>query len=322
MIANWLRRTALLALCASAALLAACGSSTVESAVKPTRIVAFGDGLSDLGEKGSRYTVNDGSINIWTQQFASSYGLTLTTASAGGTSYAQGNARVALTPDAAGSTSTKTITQQIDTFLATGSTISSSDVFILSGGTADVITNLAAYSAGTLTSAQFLANMTTAGQALATQVRRLLTAGAKYVLVSGTYDLSRSPLAIARAQTDILSQASLQFNNTLLVNIADLGSNVLYVDGAYYYNLLTGLPGTYNFQDATTVVCTSVDSGPGIGTGTGQLNSALCNTGTLIGSIPSNLTYNSYIFADNVYFTPNAQRLFGSYAYTRFTARF
>jgi phospholipase/lecithinase/hemolysin len=322
MTAIWLRRTVLLAACASAALLAACGSSTVESAVRPTRIVAFGDGLSDLGENGGHYTVNDGSVNAWTQQFAASYGLTLTTASAGGTSYAQGNARIALTPDAAGSTSTKTVTQQIDTFLASGSTISGTDVFILSGGTSDVITNLAAYSAGTLSSAQFLANVATAGQALSAQVRRLLTAGAKYVLVSGAYDMSRSPLAIARGQTDILSQASLQFNNTLLVNIADLGSNVLYVDGAYYYNLLTGLPGTYSFQDATTVVCTSVDSGAGIGTGTGQINSALCNTNTLISTIPSNLTYNSYIFADNVYFTPAAQRLFGTYAYTRFTARF
>lgn len=322
MIANWLRRTALLALCASAALLAACGSSTVESAVTPTRIVVFGDGLSDLGENGGHYTVNDGSVNIWTQQFAASYGLNLKTASAGGTSYAQGNARVVLTPDAAGGTSTKTIAQQIDTFLASGGAIGGSDVFVVSGGTSDIIANLAAYSAGTLTGDQFLANVATAGQALATQVQRLRSAGAKYVLVTGSYDMSRSPLAIKRGQTDILNKASKQFNDSFQVNIADFGNNVLYVDSAYYYNLLTGLPGTYNFQDSTTVVCTSVDAGPGIGIGTGQINSALCNTNTLINTIPGNLSYNSYVFADYVYFTPAAQRLFGTYVYTRFRARF
>ena len=317
MTANWLRRTAVLAACASAALLAACGSSTVESAVSPTRFVAFGDGLSDLGQNGSRFTVNDGSTNIWTQQLAASYGKTLTTVSAGGTSYATGNARIVLKPDAAGSNTTRTVTEQVDAFLATG-TVSATDVFVISGGTSDVLVNYAAFQAGTLTSAQFLANMTTAGQQLATQTRRLVTAGARYVVASGTYDLSRSPLAISRASTDILGQASAEFNKGLLLNIADLGSSVLYVDGAFYYNLITGLPGNYSLNDGTTSVCTSVDSGAGIGTGTGQVSSARCNTGTL----KAGLDYSKYVFADSVYFTPQAQRLFGTYVYDRLRTRF
>ena len=309
MTANWLRRTAVLAVCASAALLAACGSSTVESAVSPTRFVAFGDGMSDLGQNGSRFTVNDGSTNIWTQQLAASYGLTLTTASAGGTSYATGNARIALKPDAAGSNATRTVTEQVDAFLATGR-INPTDVIVISGGTSDVLANYAAFQAGTITSAQFLTNVATAGQQLAAQSRRLVTAGARYVVVSGTYDLSRSPLAIGRASTE--------FNKGLLLNIADLGTNVLYVDGAFYYNLLTGLPGNYSLNDGTTSVCTSVDSGAGIGTGTGQVSSARCNTGTL----KAGLDYSKYVFADSVYFTPQAQRLFGTYVYDRLRTRF
>ena len=63
MAANWMRRTVLVAACASAALLAACGSSSTESAVRPERFIAFGDALTDVGQKGSRYTVNDGSVN-------------------------------------------------------------------------------------------------------------------------------------------------------------------------------------------------------------------------------------------------------------------
>ena len=64
------------------------------------------------------------------------------------------------------------------------------------------------------------------------------------------------------------------------MNIVDLGANVLYIDAAYYVNLYTSSPGSYSFDNATTPVCTSVDAGNGIGIGTGQVNSALCNSNT------------------------------------------
>ncbi len=60
-------------------------------------------------EKGTRYTVNDGSVNNWTLQVASGYGKTLTASSAGGKSYAAGNARIVAKPDAAGSNTTLTV---------------------------------------------------------------------------------------------------------------------------------------------------------------------------------------------------------------------
>jgi len=83
---HWMRRSVLAAACAAAALLAACGSSTTESAITPDRFIAFGDAHSDVGQKGTRYTINDGSINNWTLQVADRYGKTLTSASAGGLS--------------------------------------------------------------------------------------------------------------------------------------------------------------------------------------------------------------------------------------------
>ena len=143
---NWLRRTAVLAACASAALLTACGSSSVESAFTPTRIVSFGDALSDVGQTGTRFTINDGSTNVWTQQFAASYGTTLTAASAGGQGYARGNARVLNSPDAAGFAATLTVKQQIDAFLAADK-VGSGDMVVLNGGISDVITQMAAHPA-------------------------------------------------------------------------------------------------------------------------------------------------------------------------------
>ncbi len=318
MTVSWLRRSAVLTLvCASAALLAACGSGTVDSAISPSRFVVFGDGLSDVGQTGTRYTVNDGSVNVWAQQLAFRYGATITAASAGGTGYAVGNARVTLKPDAAGVATTPTVTDQISTFLAAGAP-GGNDLIMVGGGTSDIVAGLASFRAGTTTAAQFNAAASAAGTELSAQVRRLVNAGAKYVIVTGTYDLSRSPLAAATGQGTVLNGASTAFNTALLLGIADLGSNVLFVDAAFYYNLITGTPSNYSFNDSTTVVCNSVDPGPGIGIGANQVNSARCNTSTIV----NNLNYTLYEFADLVYFTPQAQRLFGNYAYDRLRLRF
>ena len=316
MAANWMRRTVLVAACVSAALLAACGSSTTESAITPTRFIAFGDANSDVGQNGSRYTVNDGSVNNWTSELVAKYGKSLTAASAGGNSYAVGNARVSAKPDAAGNASTPTIAEQIGTFLASG-TFGGSDVVLLSGGVSDVIAGMAAVQAGTLTEAAMLDAARQSGEELAAQVRRLVNAGAKYVVVTGTYNLSETPWATTIGRTNLLSDASRRFNDGLKVGIVDLGANVLYVDFEYYVNLYTNVPGNYGFSNATSPVCTSVDASNGIGIGAGQVNSALCNASTLVAGGSAN----SYVFADPVYLAPSAHRQFGVYAYDRLRAR-
>jgi phospholipase/lecithinase/hemolysin len=311
-----MRRTALVAACASAMLLAACGSSTTESAITPDRFIAFGDGYSDVGQRVTRYTVNNGSVNNWTLQLASHYQKTLTPASSGGLGYAQGNARIAALPDAAGDASTPTITAQIDSFL-TSKTFGANDIVLLNGGISDLIVGMAAVRAGTLSSTDYVAQARANGQALAAQVRRLVAAGAPHVVVSGTYDLGKTPWATAIGQTDLLSKASSGFNEALLVAINDLGANVLYVDVAYYVNLYTYSPGAYSFTNAVTPVCTSVDPGNGIGIGTGQVNSALCTGSTLV----AGANVDHYVFADSVYLSPSAHRQLGTYAYDRLRAR-
>ena len=107
-----LRRALVWLACASATLLTACGSSTVESQLTPSRIIGFGDAFSVV-TSGASYTVNDSATNTWLAQFAASYGKTLDTSLV----YAQGNARISATPDAAGSTSTLTVTQQAEAAL-------------------------------------------------------------------------------------------------------------------------------------------------------------------------------------------------------------
>lgn len=318
MTGKWLRRTVLLAACASAALLSACGASSIESALRPSRFVVFGDAMSDAGQSGTRYTVNDGTTSLWVEQLASRYGLTLKSSAAGGSNYARAHARVVAKPDATGSSATPTVQQQIDQFLAADK-LGANDVVVLNAGVSDVIVQMSTYTTPTA----LYAAMTQAGKDYATQVRRLVDAGAQHVLVAGAYDLSRSPWGKADTHLDsatgvtVLKQASLAFNEALLVAINDLGAKVLYVDAAYYYNLVTFSPTGYGLTNSTDIACTSVDSGVGIGIGAGEVSSGLCTTSTLA----SGIDYSKYVFADKVYFTPAAHVLFGNYTYDRLRLR-
>lgn len=313
---NRMRRGLLALAAVSTLLLAACGSGTIESQLKPSRVVAFGDGFSDLGESGKRYTVNDASVNVWSQVVASSFGVDLTTASSGGTSYATGNARITSKPDAAGSSTTPTVQEQIDRVLAAGG-FGSNDLVLVSGGTGDVIAEMAKVTSGAQTSEQMIANVKQAGRDLAAQVRRIVQAGGTHVAVAGPYHLGRSPWARAIGQTALLTEASSKFNEELLVSMVDLGASVLYVDLPLLFNLMESNPANYSLTNSSDPVCTSTDAGPGIGIGAGQVNSALCTTSTLI----AGADFNTFMFADAVYPTPQAHRKFGEYAFSRIRER-
>lgn len=314
---HWKRRASMALASVAVLLTAACGSGTIESQFHPARLVVFGTGISDLGQGGSRYTVNDGGLDIWTQQVALSYGLALNTAASGGTSFATGNVRINNKPDAAGNSATPTVTEQIDGFLASGP-IGAVDLLIVEGGTSDIIAEMAKVTAGAQTQDQMIAAVQQAGRDFAGQVRRLVGAGALHVMVVGSYDLGRTPWATATLQQSLLTQASTKFNDALLVSMVDLGDNVLYADAALLYNLAISMPINYGMSNSVDPVCTSVDPGPGIGIGAGQVNSALCAPTTVL----ANIDYNQYVFADRVYPGPAAQRQFGSYAYNAIHNRF
>lgn len=309
----WIRRAWLVA-AASALLLAACGGGTVTSKLAPQRVIAFGDAMGDVGQTGSRYTVNDGSVNNWTQFVANAYDRQLTPTSQGGLSYAYGNARITAKPDAAGDSNTPTIQQQIDSFLA-GNTIGSDDLILVSAGTSDVIVQARAVLDGTQTADQGSANAEQAGRDLGNQIKRLVAAGAKHVVVAGTYNLGRSPWAVELGSDGMLQTLSTSFNNGMLVTLVNDGANVLYVDFALYFNQQTS--SSSSVSNRTNAVCTSVDPGPGIGTGNGQVNSRLCSTATLLPLAD----YNNYLFADRIYPTPRGHQLFGDYARGRIQNR-
>lgn len=285
------RRVFMVLACAAVSLLAACGSGTIESALKPTRFFSVGDGFSDLGQGGTRYTVNDGSVNIWTQQLVSSYGLTLTASISGGLSYAQVGSRV--------SGAAPSIASQVDTLLA-ANTFADTDVVLVEGGISDIVAEVTTLGISTTTTA----NVKAAGTALGAQVRRLVTAGAKHVLVVGVYNLGLSPWAVGLGQATAVTDLSIQFNDAFLVSVVDLGANVVYSDSALYFNLVHAAPTTYAMENVTDKACTTPDA-------------STCTASTIVPTID----YTKALFADGVYLTPLANRLFGVTAYTKLSQR-
>jgi outer membrane lipase/esterase len=297
-------RRGLVAAAVASALLAGCGSGSTFSALVPTGMVVMGDGMADVGQVGGTvYSVKDATNSTWVQQVAANYGLTITAQSAGGQGWARGNARIALKPDAAGNAATLTITEQIDAFLAANS-IAKDTVILLDPGISDLVVQAEAFKAGSISAAQVLVNAADAGKALAAQVRRLIAAGGKHIVVAGAYNLGKSPYATAAGQASLLENASLKFNEALLVAMVDLGANVLYVDTAFRYNQVINQPATYGFTNSVVAACTTPTA-------------ATCTPTTVLPAID----YNTYVFADDRYFTPAAQRNFGDYAYSRMKTR-
>lgn len=317
MATQWLRRTWLLAAaCATGLLVAGCGGGDIESQLNPNRIVAFGDAFADLGQTGTRYTVNDGTTNNWTQYVAEAFGKPLAPSAAGGLSFARAHVRVTAHPDATGNAATPTVQEQIAGFLANGA-FAPNDLVIVNAGTSDIIVNGREALGGTLTRDQMLANAGQAGRELGAQVRRLVQAGAQHVVVVGPYNLGRSPWVRRTPGETLLEDASSRFNEQMLISIVDLGERVLYVDAALYFNLVTGNGPAYALENVDGIACTSVDPGVGIGIGPNAVNSGLCNNNTLQVAGAQNL----WLFADAVYPTPRGHRLFGEYAYNRIRER-
>ena len=117
-----------------------------------------------------RYTVNDGSVNNWTLQVASGYGKTLTACRLAARATPLAMHRIVAKPDAAGSNTTLTVKEQIDSFLASN-TFTGDDLVMINGGISDVIVNMAAVNAGTMTTEQMITASRQAGTDFAAQIR-------------------------------------------------------------------------------------------------------------------------------------------------------
>jgi outer membrane lipase/esterase len=288
-----LRLGAILTLSASA-LLSACGSGSISEPLVPARVVSFGDGLSDLGSAGAKLTVNDGSVNIWVEQIAVSYGKTITASvMPGGLGFARANARV--------NTGASSIADQISAFLG-ANTIAASDLLVVDAGVAELV----ALANANASDAALASAADLAGKALGAEVKRLTAAGGKHVVIANAPDLGKAPL-FAATRAAGLTAATRAFNDGIKFALADVSDKVLLVDNEAYVNTIrlsaVSLLGTG--ANISAAVCTTATA-------------LTCSSGTLVTGVTN---YNLYLYADDRHFTPAANRLLGTNAFNKIRAR-
>jgi outer membrane lipase/esterase len=289
-------------LVSAAALLAACGSADTFEPLQPTRIVSFGDSLSDLGQVGGqKWTVNGVATNIWTETVAGGYGLPLTAQAAGGASYAVGYACVAATGAAANSPcSTASVKDQISAFL-TAASPAAKDLVLVQGGANDILLQAALLGAGLQTQTQMDAAVDAAAVALAGEVKRLIAAGFKQIGLANLPDIGKTIYATQQNQVTVLNAATRRFNDKVKTELVNQGANVYLFDLELFFNRIMGEVSL----NRTETVCTTPLAKD-------------CSTSTLVpGADPA-----TYVFADNVHPTPRIHQRFGSEAFAQLKNRF
>lgn len=290
--ASWLARAArLLTAAAAAVLLTSCGGDSMVHGPTPKRFLVVGDDMLDVGQNGYVYTVNDGTP-AWVEFFAGSYGQTVGPSSKGGWGFAQGGARVS----AAGAA--PSVTAQVDEMLAR-TTLNATDVVLVGGGQSDIVAAVQDYGV----SAEATAAVDQAGKELAQQVRRLVAAGAKEVLVTGVPRMGDMPWG--RANRDGINKLSETFNYAVIGDLEEhnMGDTVLFVEQALLFALFYDDYESYGFSNGRDAVCTTPVETP-------------CTLETLHAQ-----DYDYWLFADDKHFTPNALRLYGDRLYTAYSNR-
>ncbi|MGE5616200.1 MAG: SGNH/GDSL hydrolase family protein, partial [Bacillota bacterium] len=177
---------------------AAAGSAAAEAA-QFSNVVVFGDSLSDagyyrpflaaagvpaslVGQLG-RFTTNPGPV--WSEIISQYYGITPAPSNAGGSIYAQGGARVALTPGITppGQAERPISTQITEYLTANNNHADPNALFAVWGGANDFFVNNSLLQAGQINATQFQQNILTAAGAEVQQTGRLFAAGAQHVMV-------------------------------------------------------------------------------------------------------------------------------------------
>jgi outer membrane lipase/esterase len=250
-------------------------ASAPAQAAQFTNVIVFGDSLSDVGyyrgfivslglptsisSQMGRFTTNPGPV--WSELISQFYGINPAPSNAGGSVYAQGGARVALTP---GITPTgqaeRPVATQITEYLSThGNAADPNALFTMWAGANDFFVNNSLLTSGAINATQFQSNILGAATAEVQQTARLFQAGAQHVMVVLNFDPTMTP---GVATLDATTRAGLQqlaagYNTTLLTGFASAGLRVIPVDLFSLFNEIRANPTSFGFTNITGFACGS-----------------------------------------------------------------
>jgi lysophospholipase L1-like esterase len=285
------------------AALYACGSSKTVDPFSPNRVIGLGDAYNDVGlASGAPFTVH-GTATVQTvvEQVAALFGVGSTGApvdhntytsglpATGVFSYAMGDSLISGTGAADAS-----LTEQVDRVLADVGTFTDKDLIIITAGTRDIKGNLDAV---------------TTVAALTGQVRRLLDANAKHVLIMQPLDIAYTPFG---RTAGTYAGKTVTFVNEELTQLQALVRGGGYAKNPVIFTNATGLSSSFNTYTYTTTY----------GQFTTSTQAAYCTHGTkatdLKGCAISDgdgTTYTTTLFADNLNLTPIGNQWVASFLY-------
>ncbi len=289
------------------------------NAAQFSNVYVFGDSLSDAGSYRpalaglgipaalipilGRFTTNPGPV--WSELVAQYYGVTPAASNAGGTIYAQGGARVALTPGInilPGATD-RPVSTQITEFLArSGGTADPNALYAVWAGANDLFANLGALQAGAISAAQLQANVLGAATAEIQQIARLVSAGARYIVVFNLPDVGATPAFASGATSGTITQLAAGYNTTLFSGLAGAGIRVIPVDAFALLSEIRANPSAYGFTNITSPGCGLF---PPITTAATGPSSQFCYPANYV--TPN--AAETYLFADGVHPTTAAHRI-------------
>jgi outer membrane lipase/esterase len=276
--------------------------STAASATDFSKVVVFGDSLSDAGNlslsEGSptpmRFTTNPGETSA--ELVAAGLGDPIQASLLGGTDYAFGGAGVVQ-----GVAPVPTLPQQFQMYLAAnGGHADANALYQVWGGANDIF-----YLTSTTTDTNVLAAGTVnAAKTELGLLGQMQGSGARYVVVYNLPNIGATPEATAggAAASAGATQLSVLFNGTLssgLAQLSNAGLNIIPVNTYGLINEVIANPSAYGFSNVTAPACTggdgsSVECGPQ-------------GSGATVTYAPG--TDQTYLFADGVHPTTAAHKM-------------
>jgi outer membrane lipase/esterase len=239
-----------------------------------SNVVIFGDSLSDAGyyrpflaaagvpsplvSQLGRFTTNPGPV--WSELISQYYGVTPAPSNAGGSIYAQGGARVALTPGITPQgLPERPVSTQITEYLSShGGAADPNALFAIWAGANDFFVNNTLLQSGAINATQFQANILGAAAAEVQQTGRLFGAGAHYVMVVLNFDAAMTPgalLTLDAATRAGLTQLTAGANTTMLAGLASNNLRAIPVDLFSLFNEIRATPAAFGFTNVTGFAC-------------------------------------------------------------------
>jgi outer membrane lipase/esterase len=282
-----------------------------------SRVVSFGDSLSDAGNIGlapgaagglggafgpsQSFTTNPDPVMV--ELLARYFGYANGPSLAGGTNFAWGGA-CARPASAAPCTNNPNPVTRLDAQIGSGLTGGVADpraLYTVWMGANDLFGAIPVWASNPATAS---ANASVGGipvaQAVVGQVGRLQAAGARYIVVLNLPDLGVTPQfssGPAAAAGPLASLATVSFNGALSQGLSQLGTGVIPVNVFGLVNEVRANPAAFGFTNVTGVACTTSSS-------------ILCTPNSL--AAPN--ANNTYLFADGVHPTGAAHRLLAEVA--------